>query len=64
MNKYGTTNRNDVVKAGWTARSRVDEAGKTVGWFWEHVTGRTVVSTEPNFLLSCSDVKRSTYWGG
>lgn len=62
MKRYDTTARATVVKAGWTARSRVSLEGATVGWLWEHVTGRTVVSTEPNFLLSCGDVMRSTYW--
>lgn len=63
MKRYDTTARNTVVKAGWTARSRVSLEGATVGWLWTGPRGDTVASTKADFLKSAEDVMRSTYWG-
>lgn len=63
MKRYDTTARATVVKAGWTARSRVSLEGATVGWLWTGPRGDTVASTKADFLKSAEDVMRSTYWG-
>lgn len=63
MKRYNTTARDTVVKAGWTARARVDLEGATVGWFWTGPRGDTVASTEADFLKSAGDVMQSSYWG-